>query len=151
MKADGTSKLDISRELLWPRLSDPRQLEELVPGVESVELLNKNRFIVRVATEPAPGATPLLLEIEIKERRKLEHVRLEGTGRGGDYAATFHVVIDLEPNGAGTVVRWNAEAEFDGSLSSIGQRVLPLFLSGQVDRILQAAAESSPGSTSAPS
>lgn len=143
MKADGTSKLGISRELLWPWLSAPQLLEELVPGVESVELLDEDSFIVRVATDA--GASPLLLEIEIMERRELEHVRLQGSGRGGDYEATFNVWIDLEPDGDGTMVRWNAEAEFDGALGAIGQRVLSLLLGGQVDRMLQAAAESSRG------
>jgi carbon monoxide dehydrogenase subunit G len=141
MKAQGTSHLDAPRDRLYACLSDPRELEQLLPSVESVEQISADELTVRISPQTALGATSFDLELVIHEQREPEHVRLEGTGHGGEFETSFHVEIDFTENGSGTEVSWKATAKFSGLLNSIGQRILPSILGSQVDAVLQAAAE----------
>lgn len=141
MKANGSSQLEAPRKRLYECLSDPGQLEQLLPSVESVEQISHDVLAIRVAPQTALGATPLDLEITIRERRGHEHVRLDGTGNGGEFQASFQVELDFTENGSGTEVSWRAEAKFNGLLSSLGQRILPAILGAQVDAVLQSAAD----------
>ncbi|MGI8711684.1 MAG: SRPBCC domain-containing protein [Solirubrobacteraceae bacterium] len=141
MNASGSTQLDAPRARLYACLSDPRQLEPLLPSVESVEQIGDDELAVRVAPQTALGATPLDLELTVRRERGPEHVRLEGTGRGGEFRTSFQVELEFAENGSGTEVSWQAEAEFNGLLSSIGQRILPAILASQIDAVLRAAAD----------
>lgn len=140
MKARGSSQLDAPRKRLYECLSDPDQLEQLLPSVESVEQISDDVLAIRLAPQTALGATPLDLEITIRDRRNHEHVRLEGTGNGGEFQTSFQVELDFSESGSATEVSWEAEATFSGLLSSFGQRILPAILEAQVDAVLHAAA-----------
>jgi len=139
MKAHGSIQLQAGREDLWVRLSDVRLLEEALPSVRSVEQHDEESFAVSIEPTTGLGSTPLHLEVVILDRRENEHVRLEGSGSGGEYATSFHIEIDLDESGGGTSAGWSAEAYVDGVLGSLGQRVLPAILASQVQRVLRAA------------
>ena len=141
MKADGTLTLDASREHVWSRLSDPRELERTLPAVEEVEVRDQESFTVLVAPSTALGETPLWVEIEVRERREGEHVQLNCRGRGGEYDASLAVEIDLDGDGSQCTVSWRAEASFRGLWSALGQRVLPGIMATQIERVLLAAAQ----------
>ncbi len=49
MRAEGRVAVDVSREQMFARLSDPRKLEDLVEAVESVEMLDEDSFTVNLA------------------------------------------------------------------------------------------------------
>lgn len=140
MNARGSSRLDAPRAQVYARLSDPTRLQSLLPSVESVDELGDGRLSVRVAPQTALGATPLELELSIRERRDPEHVQIDGSGDGGEFRTTFEVRLEFAEHGSGTEVTWEAAARFDGLLSSIGQRILPALLAAQVDAVLRAAA-----------
>jgi carbon monoxide dehydrogenase subunit G len=141
VRTGGTIALAAPAQSLWSRLSDPRMLEDALPAVELVELIDSERFTVGVAPATGLGITPLRLELSIKDAREPEHVRLEGTGHAAEMATAFGVDLDFDSRGQQTTVRWSAEARFDGVLSSVGQRVLPAIFAAQVERVLKAAAE----------
>ena len=140
MKAKGSSELDAPRKKLYECLSDPGQLEQLLPWVESVEQISDDALAIRLAPQTALGATPLDLEITISNRRAPEHVRLDGTGNGGEFRTSFQVELDFTESASGTGISWGAEAKFSGLVSSLGQRILPAILGAQIDAVLQAAA-----------
>jgi carbon monoxide dehydrogenase subunit G len=140
MKADGSLTLDASRQHVWSRLSDPHELERVLPAVEEVEVRDQESFSVLVAPTTALGETALWVEVEIAERREGEHVRLECRGRGGEYDAELAVDIELDGDGTQCAVSWRAEASFNGVWSALGQRVLPAIMTTQIERVLLAAA-----------
>jgi carbon monoxide dehydrogenase subunit G len=140
MKADGSLTLDAPREQVWSRLSDPAQLEHVLPAVE-VSVSDADSFSVLVAPSTALGQTPLWVDVEVAERREGEHVRLECRGRGGEYDASLAVDIDLDGDGSQCAVSWRAEASFNGVWSALGQRVLPAIMATQIERVLRAAAD----------
>lgn len=145
MKADGSLSVQASRELMWSRLSDPRELERALPAVEEVEVSDDDSFSVLVAPSTALGETPLWVDVRVAERREGEHVRLVCRGRRGEYDAELAVEISLDGDGDGAgercEVNWRAEASLRGIWSALGQRVLPAILATQVERVLLAAAD----------
>lgn len=149
MNARGTTQLDVARANLWLRLSDPRTLEDVLPSIQSVERHDDDSFAVHIEPQTGLGSTPLHLEVAMLDRKENEHVRLQGSGRGGEYATSFEIEIDLDENAGGTEVRWSAEASVDGVLGSLGQRVLPMILTSQVQQVLRASAAAAQASVQA--
>jgi len=80
------------------------------------------------------------LDMSVSDRREGEHVRLSGSGRGGEYGVDFTIELDLGGEGERCTARWRG-AVTTGVLSSLAQRVLPAVFAAQVERVLRAAAE----------
>jgi hypothetical protein len=89
------------------------------------------------------------MDFAVQDRREGEHVRITGTGRGGDHAVHLEVDVDLVPEGSGSTVRWAADVRVLGPLRSLGQRVIPGLVKGQVDGVLAAAERLASGGTEA--
>jgi carbon monoxide dehydrogenase subunit G len=140
MRVQGTVEVPAARAELYATLSDPRRLEAALPAVDSIDLDGDDAFTVTAAPATALGVTPVRLSVRISDRRESEHVRLSGTGRAAEYAATFDVAVDFTDAGDGTAVGWVAEATFVGVLASLGQRILPAVLDQQVERVIRTAA-----------
>lgn len=139
MRAEGSLEVPAARPGLYRMLSDPRRLEDALPSVDAVVLEDDEHFAVMAAPATGLGVTPLALSVVIADRREDEHVRLAGTGEGGEYTVSFAVEVDFHDAGPGTRVDWVAEARFSGVIGSLGQRVLPAILRQQVERVVRAA------------
>jgi carbon monoxide dehydrogenase subunit G len=135
MRAQGQRSATAAPADLWRALSDPEALGEALPNVDLVDVEDADRFTASVRFATGVGVTPMRMEFTIAERRESEHVRITGSGRGGDHAVQLDVSVDL----AGDVVRWTADVQVLGPLSSLGQRVVPGLVKGQVDAVLAAA------------
>ncbi len=140
MRVEGRVAVEASCDEMFSRLSDPRKLEDLVPAVESVEVLDEESFTVNMEPSTGLGITPLKLRVNVSERRDNEGVRLSGEADGGEFTCAFQLRLEFVPDDQGSHVRWGAEARFVGLLSSIGQRVLPSILAAQVEGVVRQAA-----------
>jgi hypothetical protein len=65
-----------------------------------VEQIGDDELAVRVSPQTALGATSFDLELTIDEKRSPEHVRLRGTGHGGEFETTSEVEIEFAENGS---------------------------------------------------
>ncbi|MDQ2894805.1 MAG: SRPBCC domain-containing protein [Actinomycetota bacterium] len=140
MMVGGRVAVEASCEEMFSRLSDPRKLEDRVPAVEWVEVLDEDSFTVSMAPSTGLGITPLKLRVNVSDRRDNEGVRLSGEADGGEFTAAFQLRLEFVPDGQASQVRWSAEARFVGLLSSIGQRVLPAIVAAQVEAVVRQAA-----------
>lgn len=139
MRARGERSAKAAPADLWRTLSDPQALGEALPNVELVDVEDADRFSASVRLATGVGVTPLRIQFTVADRREGEHVRITGTGSGGDNAVALEVEVDLAAQGAATAVRWTADVRVHGPLSSLGQRVIPGLVKGQVDAVLAAA------------
>jgi carbon-monoxide dehydrogenase medium subunit len=73
-----------------------------------------------------------------------QRVRCRGTLGGNacynDPASNIPPLLELasSEDGSRTSVRWSADAQLDGVVGSLGPRILPAVLAGQVERVLTA-------------
>jgi len=145
MRAHGERGVAIAPADLWRALSDPEALGEALPNVDLVDVHDADRFSASVRFATGVGVTPLRMEFTVSDRREGEHVRIAGSGRGGDHAVELELELDVAAQGSGSTVHWTADVQVLGPLRSLGQRVIPGLAKGQVDAVLAAAEQRAGG------
>jgi carbon monoxide dehydrogenase subunit G len=139
MVTEGRTIVALDAATLSATLTDPEALERVLPGVDDVEVDEDGRFSARLQPGTQLGVTPFDLVWTVVENRPGERLRVVGRSAAGEYAVDLDVTLDLAAERDGTAVAWQADARFAGTLSSLGQRVLPMLVAHEVDRVLSAA------------
>lgn len=156
MNIEGTRSFAASRATVWSVLNDPKQMAELMPGVEYFDVQDDRHWVAHVKVPLGLGGLRMKVNFDKLEEREPEYARLraKGTGVGAlmDMVTQFHL-DDVE---GGTNMRWEADVKIAGPVGSMGQRVLQPIVNQQVSMVLnaldetvqaaQAAGPSSPGS-----
>jgi uncharacterized protein len=136
VKLAGEHTFDAPREVVWGVISDPAQLAELMPGVQSFEVKDDRHFSAEVKVPLGLGALALSIDFTKLEEREPEFSSLSARGRGVGAMLTMETSFTLEEAGAGTRMLWSAEMSIAGPVGAMGQRVLQPIFRQQVDRVL---------------
>ena len=138
MKLQGERTFTARRELVWEVLNDPKQMAEVMPGVESFDVEDDRHWRAHVKIPLGLGGLRLSINFEKTEERKPDFARLhaKGTGVGAlmDMDTQFHLT-DADGN---TGMRWEADVRVAGPVGSMGQRVLQPIVNQQVKNVLSA-------------
>jgi len=138
VKVDGARTFAAPRRLVWEVLNDPKQMAEVMPGVESFDVEDDRHWRAHVKIPLGLGGLRLSINFEKTEEREPDFARLhaKGTGVGAlmDMDTQFHL---SEADGA-TAMRWEADVRVAGPVGSMGQRVLQPIVNQQVKNVLAA-------------
>jgi uncharacterized protein len=138
MKLDGERTFAAPRNLVWEVLNDPKQMAEVMPGVESFDVEDDRHWRAHVKIPLGLGGLRLSINFEKTEEREPDFARLhaKGTGVGAlmDMDTQFHLSEDADA----TVMRWEADVRVAGPVGSMGQRVLQPIVTQQVKNVLGA-------------
>ncbi|CAH1649740.1 carbon monoxide dehydrogenase G protein [Hyphomicrobiales bacterium] len=115
------------KERVWSFLDDPKLVAKCVPGVESVEEIEPDTFVVRVTQSLGPFSATFEARLQITEKVVGERIALKATGKAvrgamGNFRAES--VVSLHEAAGGTQVRVDSEAVLAGVLGSVGQKVI---------------------------
>ena len=138
MKLQGERTFAAPRELVWEVLNDPRQMAEVMPGVESFQVEDDRHWRAHVKIPLGLGGLRMSIKFEKVEERKPDFASLhaKGTGVGAlmDMDTQFHL---NEADGV-TGMHWEADVRVAGPVGSMGQRVLQPIVNQQVKNVLTA-------------
>lgn len=114
-------------EQLWALFDQPEIVAECMPGMESIETLNPEIFVVRVRQSVGPISATFESRVHITERVEQQRIAFSATGKAvrgaiGNFRAES--VVRLEAREGGTLVRVESEAALAGVLGSVGQKVI---------------------------
>lgn len=139
MKLEGTRSFEAPRGTVWEVLNSPRQMAEIMPGVESFDVEDDRHWKANVKIPLGLGGLRMSINFEQVEQREPEFAKLhaKGTGVGAlmNMETAFHLA---EGGGGGTEMRWEADVRIAGPVGSMGQRVLQPIVSQQVENVLTA-------------
>jgi carbon monoxide dehydrogenase subunit G len=139
VKAEGTKRFAAPRHEVYEAAADPERFGRTVPGVESIEIVDDKRYIVRTRIPLGLTSLRLAMEFERQEERPPEHARLHGTGRGLGGSVTLDSSFDLTADGDhATEMRYEIEIQLGGRLGSLGGRVLQPVFHLHVEHVLRA-------------
>jgi carbon monoxide dehydrogenase subunit G len=98
-----------------------------MPGVESIEVLDADTFLVHVTQRVGPISATFESKVQITEKVVNDHISFTATGKAirgaiGNFRAES--VVRLFPRGGTTQVRVESEAALAGVLGSIGQKII---------------------------
>jgi carbon monoxide dehydrogenase subunit G len=125
MEMTGEYRIPAPRPTVWSALNDPAVLQACIPGCESLERGAENEFKATVRAKVGPVSARFSGKVTLSDFDPPKSYRISGEGQGG--AAGFAkggAVVTLEEDGAGTILRYTADAQVGGKLAQIGSRLI---------------------------
>jgi carbon monoxide dehydrogenase subunit G len=138
VKLDGERTFEASRDLVWEVLNDPKQMAEVMPGVESFDVDDDRHWRAHVKIPLGLGGLRLSINFEKTDERKPDFARLHAKGTGVGALMDMDTQFHLSEAAGATAMRWEADVRVAGPVGSMGQRVLQPIVSQQVKNVLAA-------------
>lgn len=138
MKLSGEKSFAAPREVVWEVLNDPKRMAEIMPGVESFDVLDDTHWKANVVIPLGLGGLRLSFNFEKTEQREPEYARLSAKGNGVGAAVSMDTSFNLSGADSGTSMAWEADVRVLGPVGSMGQRVLQPIVNQQVKNVLEA-------------
>jgi carbon monoxide dehydrogenase subunit G len=138
VKVAGSKSFGAPREVVWEVLNDPKRMAEIMPGVESFDVLDDAHWKANVLIPLGLGGLRLSFDFEKTEQREPEFARLHAKGNGVGAVVNMDTQFNLSGTDAGTDMAWEADVRVLGPIGSMGQRVLQPIVKHQVKNVLDA-------------
>ncbi len=125
MDIEGQYQIDAPPERVWQDLNDPEVLQICIPGCESLEQIDEQRFECAITAKYGPVKARFKSRLTIEERTPPSSYVLTGEGKGG--AAGFgqgRAHVQLQHHGEGTLLTYAAQFTFGGKLARLGARLM---------------------------
>lgn len=125
MEMSGEQRIPATQAETWAALNDPEMLKACVPGCESIERLADNEYQVLMVARIGPVSAKFKGKLALADIDPPNSYSLAFEGQGG--AAGFgkgSARVQLEPDGEGTLLRYQANANVGGKLAQIGSRLV---------------------------
>lgn len=125
MHFEGTVTIRAARDAVWRFLTDPRQVSQCAPGLESLELLAPERFRATASVGFGSVRARFVNDVEWLALEAPERARMKvhGTAPGSAVDATSEMLLSDASDGA-TLLRWSADVSVVGTLASIAARLM---------------------------
>lgn len=125
MDMKGEYRINASREAVWAGLNDPDVLRQSIPGCESLEKTSDTDFAAQVTAKVGPVKAKFNGAVTLSDLNPPESYRIGGEGKGG--AAGFAkggAFVRLTPDGDGTLLSYEVNANVGGKLAQLGGRLI---------------------------
>jgi len=126
MHFSGSVEIAAPRERVWDFVSDPTMMGGCGPGVETVDIVDENRFTAKAKVGVGPISAKFSVDAEFIERIAPDTATVKARGKApgtavdGDARMTLR---DGEADGT-TVMDWTADVQFSGTMASLGARLI---------------------------
>ncbi len=126
MNFKGTVSIKAPREKVWNYLTDPEQITECAPGLESIEVVTPGeRF--RVVASIGFGAVKVRFRADVTwvdvDAPNRAAMKISGKAPGSMVDATSEMLLSDGPDGA-TVLDWSANVTIVGTIASLAARLM---------------------------
>jgi carbon monoxide dehydrogenase subunit G len=138
VKLQGERAFAARREVVWEVLNDPKQMAEVMPGVESFDVQDDRHWRAHVKIPLGLGGLRLSINFEKTEEREPDFASLHAKGTGVGALMDMDTQFHLSEADGGTAMRWEADVRVAGPVGSMGQRVLQPIVNQQVKNVLAA-------------
>lgn len=114
-----------SREELWAYFTDPAILEEVAPGVESMELVSPSEIDAVISVGVGSVKPTFDVDVTVTRAERPGVLEMQVTGEAARNAFEAVALMTLVGNDDGTTTcEWEASTDVSGLLASLGQRAL---------------------------
>lgn len=127
MKFEQTVDLDAPPERVWAFVMDIPSVAKCIPGLQSLEDLGNDRYKAVVKVKVGPIGLNLASELFIEskdEASKTAAMRVEAADKRVGGAVKSVMTMHLEPNGSGTRLQVDTDAQVMGRIGDFGQPVI---------------------------
>lgn len=138
IKFGGEFEVPRNPEEVYSFLTDPQKFGPLLPDFQSMAVLDATHFAVKVnvGISYIKGTADVKMELAQAERPRRAQYKGQGSVAGGNVSLVAG--FDLAPNGAGTKVAWQGEAQIFGRLTSVAGGLLEPLGKKNVQKLIDA-------------
>lgn len=125
MRQAGEQRIEAARQVVWDALNDPAVLARCIDGCEAMTRVADDAFRARVKARIGPLSATFDADIKLAYLDPPNGYRLEASAKGGPAGfGKGTASVALAPDGAGTLLRYEAEGSVGGKLAQVGQRLV---------------------------
>lgn len=125
MRFQGDITIEAPRERAWEFLTDPRQVTQCAPDVQSLDVHDEQRFTVVVRAGVGPVKGTFTFAVTWLEREAPERARVQARGKIPGSAVDMMTEMALtEAGDAQTLLHWEADVSVKGVIASVGGRLI---------------------------
>lgn len=125
MDLSGEEFIPASREVTWQLLNDPDVLRECIPGCESLEQTEEDKFAAKVSLKIGPVKAKFDGAVEITDKNYPDSYRISGEGKGGIAGfASGGALVKLAEQDGGTLLTYEVDAKVGGKIAQLGSRLI---------------------------
>jgi carbon monoxide dehydrogenase subunit G len=135
VRIHGERRFDAPPGAVYRALTDPDEMAAAFSAIERIDA-EEGEWTV-IARPPFPGAFRLRFSVRLDELRDPEHARLVAWGKSLGGRISVDSTFDLEPDGTGTTMRWQADVDAAGIFSGLGSQALGPVATQQAERALE--------------
>ena len=124
LAAQGEVRLPAPPEAVFRVLLDPVALAKVIPGCNALEQVGENRYRADVTVGVGMIKARYAAEVALSELDPPRSLRLAGSGLSAVGSASGSGLVTLEPDGNGTLLRYDYAADVSGKVAAVGSRML---------------------------
>jgi len=125
MKITGENHIKAPPAEVWRALNDPDVLRRAIPGCESLEKVSDTEFKATVSAKIGPVQARFNGQVELSDLDPPRAYTISGSGTAGAVGnARGSARVRLEPDGEGTKLTYDVDAQVAGKLAQIGSRLI---------------------------
>lgn len=125
MKLTGENRIKAPPHAVWRALNDPDVLRRSIPGCESLEKISDTEFKATVGTKIGPVQARFTGQVQLTDLDPPNGYTISGSGSGGMAGnAKGGAKVRLEPDGDGTRLTYDVDAQVTGKLAQLGSRLI---------------------------
>lgn len=124
LAAQGEVRLPAPPEAVFRVLLDPVALAKVIPGCNALEQVGPNRYRADVTVGVGMIKARYAAEVALSELDPPRSLRLAGSGLSAVGSASGSGLVMLEPDGDGTLLRYDYAADVSGKVAAVGSRML---------------------------
>lgn len=124
MQIQGTHTFKAPQQVVWDALQDPTLLSMALPGGEQLEKLHENEYKAAMNVHVGPVQGKFEGKIELGDINAPTSYRMKVSGQGAPGFVNGEGHVQLEANGADTVMHYTGDVQVGGKIAGVGQRLI---------------------------
>ena len=124
MKLTGTYQFDANAAKVWAALTDPKSLEQCIPGCEGLKHQGNNVYEADLTVGVGPIRGKYHAKISMQDQVQNRSFRLVVQGTGATGFVNGDALITLEEVNGKTTVTVDADSQAGGPIMRVGQRMM---------------------------
>ncbi|MFY9643025.1 MAG: carbon monoxide dehydrogenase subunit G [Rhodomicrobium sp.] len=125
MKITGEQTIPATPLRVWQALNDPEVLRQSIPGCKSLERAGEHAFKATIETKIGPIKALFNGDVQLSDLDPPHGYTLSGRGSAGSMgAAKGSARVRLTPDGEGTKLTYDVDADVTGKFAQLGSRLI---------------------------
>ncbi len=125
MEMISEQRIIASRDAVWAALNNTEILKQAMPGCESFEAVEENKFEAKITAKVGPVKAKFKFNVELTEIDAPNGYIIMGEGQGGVAGfAKGSAKVYLTEDGTDTILAYNVQANVGGKLAQLGARLI---------------------------